>query len=200
MIPTEPASGGLARQLRRFTPTKFTALLRWINLRLRVKDMQAPPFWIGRGFHLHVQPGAKIRGCKSLFIDRHNDWRIEGELIVGDNVRFAPKVTLSVHDKIVIGANSQFAECVSVHDNTHVGADNDVPFHFRPRDAAPIIVGENVWVGAKATILMGVTIGDNVVIGANAVVTRDIPPGVIVGGVPAKIIGQTVKTTDAAAE
>lgn len=82
------------------------------------------------------------------------------------------------------------------------GADNDVPFHFRPRDAAPIIVGENVWVGAKATILMGVTIGDNVVIGANAVVTRDIPPGGVIvgGGVPAKIIGQTVKTTDAAAE
>jgi acetyltransferase-like isoleucine patch superfamily enzyme len=198
VIPTE--SSGLARQLKRFTPSKIPALVRWGIMRFRIKDMQAPPFWIGPHFLLHVQPGARVRGCKSLFIDRGNDWRVEGELIIGDNVRFAPNVTLSVHDKIVIGANSQFAECVSVHDNTHLGADNDTPFHFRPRAAAPIIVGDNVWIGAKATILMGVTIGDNVVVGANAVVTRDIPPGVIVGGVPAKIIGQTVKEIDAAAE
>lgn len=182
--------------LRKFTPPKLLALMRWILMRVRIKDMQAPPFWIGRGFQLHVGPNAKVRGCKSLFIDRYNDWRIEGELIVGDGVRFAPKATLSVHSTVTIGDYSQFAECVSVHDNTHLGADNDVPFHFRPRDAAPIIVGKNVWVGAKATILMGVTIGDNVVVAANAVVTKDIPPGVIVGGVPARIIGKTVKEVD----
>ncbi len=196
MIATEPSQGALLQLLKKFTPPKLLALMRWIFMRARVKDMQTPPFWIGRGFQFQSGPGAKIRGCNHLFIDRYNDWRIEGELIVGDNVRFAPKATLSVHSKVVLGDNSQFAECVSVHDNTHLGAENDVPFHFRPRDAAPIIVGQNVWVGAKATILMGVTIGDNVVVAANAVVTKDIPPGVIVGGVPARIIGKTVKEVD----
>lgn len=53
---------------------------------------------------------------------------------------------------------------------------------------APIIVGKNVWIGANATILQGVTIGDNSIIAAGAVVTKDVPSNTIVGGVPAKII------------
>ena len=53
---------------------------------------------------------------------------------------------------------------------------------------APIVLGRNVWVGANATILQGVTIGDNAVIAAGAVVTRDVPANTIVGGVPAKPI------------
>lgn len=52
---------------------------------------------------------------------------------------------------------------------------------------APIVLGNNVWVGAHATILQGVTIGDGAVIAAGAVVTKDVPPKAIVAGVPAKI-------------
>lgn len=53
---------------------------------------------------------------------------------------------------------------------------------------APIVLGRNVWVGSNATILQGVTIGDNAVIAAGAVVTKDVEPATIVGGVPAKVI------------
>ncbi len=53
---------------------------------------------------------------------------------------------------------------------------------------APIVVGKNVWIGANATVLPGVTIGDGSIIAAGAVVTKDVPTNVIVGGVPAKII------------
>lgn len=53
---------------------------------------------------------------------------------------------------------------------------------------APVRLGKNVWVGAHATILAGVTIGDNAVIAAGAVVTRDVPPDTVVGGVPARVI------------
>lgn len=52
----------------------------------------------------------------------------------------------------------------------------------------PIVLGRNVWVGSNATILQGVTIGDNAVIAAGAVVTKDVEPATIVGGVPAKVI------------
>lgn len=53
---------------------------------------------------------------------------------------------------------------------------------------APITIGENVWIGANATICPGVTLGNNVVVGAGAVVTKNFPDNVVIGGVPAKII------------
>lgn len=53
---------------------------------------------------------------------------------------------------------------------------------------APIVLGRNVWVGSNATILQGVTIGDNAVIAAGAVVTKDVAPNTVVGGVPAQFI------------
>lgn len=53
---------------------------------------------------------------------------------------------------------------------------------------APIVLGRNVWVGSNATILQGVTIGDNAIIAAGAVVTRDVAPDTVVGGVPARFI------------
>ncbi len=51
---------------------------------------------------------------------------------------------------------------------------------------APIHIGKNVWIGSHATILPGVTIADNAVVAAGAVVTKDVPAGALVGGVPAK--------------
>lgn len=53
---------------------------------------------------------------------------------------------------------------------------------------APIVLGKNVWIGSNATILQGVTIGDNAVVGAGAVVTKDVAPNTVVGGIPAKFI------------
>ncbi len=54
--------------------------------------------------------------------------------------------------------------------------------------AKPIVIGKNVWIGAHATILSGVTIGDNAVIAAGAVVTKDVPQNAVAAGVPAKVI------------
>lgn len=56
---------------------------------------------------------------------------------------------------------------------------------------APISIGSRCFVGARATIMPGVRIGDDSIVAAGAVVTHSVPPGVIVAGVPAKIIGET---------
>jgi acetyltransferase-like isoleucine patch superfamily enzyme len=62
------------------------------------------------------------------------------------------------------------------------------PVDRRALISKPIVVKRNAWIGAAATILPGVTIGENSIVAAGAVVTSDVPPNTIVGGVPAKVI------------
>lgn len=62
------------------------------------------------------------------------------------------------------------------------------PSKNRKNHYAPIKIGNNVWIGANATVLPGVMIGDWAVVAAGAVVTKDVPPMTVVGGVPAKIL------------
>ena len=88
--------------------------------------------------------------------------------------------------KIDIGKNVIISERVVIRDsNNHKILKKDF------KETAPIVIGDNVWIGLGATILSGVTIGDGAVIAAGAVVTKDVPPKALVAGVPA-----TVKNTN----
>jgi maltose O-acetyltransferase len=87
---------------------------------------------------------------------------------------------------ITVGDNCLLAPNVVISSATH-------PLSAKRRAAGdeyakPIVIGNNVWIGANATICPGVTIGNGVVIGAGAVVVKDVPDNVVVAGVPAKII------------
>jgi acetyltransferase-like isoleucine patch superfamily enzyme len=57
----------------------------------------------------------------------------------------------------------------------------------------PVAIGDNVWIGAKAIILKGVTIGDGAVVAAGSVVTKDVAPGVLVAGNPARTLKSNVQ-------
>ena len=81
---------------------------------------------------------------------------------------------------------------VTITDNSHGETDKDT-LGMRPQkrtitSKGPVVIGNNVWIGDKATILPGVIIGDGAVIAANAVVTKDVPAYSVVGGNRAKII------------
>ena len=81
---------------------------------------------------------------------------------------------------------------VTISDNNHGTTDFDT-LHEAPAirklyTKGPVIIGNNVWIGDKATILGGVTIGDGAVIAANSVVTKDVPAYSVVGGNPARVI------------
>ena len=87
---------------------------------------------------------------------------------------------------ITIGRNVQFGPHVQLLTPTH-------PVEPEPRRAGweaakPIVIGDNVWLGGGAIVLAGVSIGADSVVGAGAVVTRDVPPGVVVVGNPARVL------------
>ncbi len=111
----------------------------------------------------------------------------KGHIVIGDDCFIGKGSILCAHECITIGAETAIAEYVSIRDHNHDPC-VDGPIHLSQMQVAPITIGQHVWIGAKVTIIAGVTIGDHVVIGANAVVTKDVPSGIRVAGVPARPI------------
>lgn len=185
----EPEYYTLLGRIRRASPRKIAALLRWRRLVSKCAEYEGPPFFVGPRTTLDITPRSRIRAGTGVYLKQDIDLRIDGELILGDNVYMQQGAVVSAHNRVEIGTNSGFAEYVSVHDNNHGRGSDDVSFRTVEHPSAPVVIGRNVWVGAKATITMGVTIGDNAIIAAGAVVTRDVPAGAIAGGVPARVIG-----------
>ena len=112
----------------------------------------------------------------------------------GENCFWQPLKLPSSPECVFLGNNVVVATDVyfCTHDLIHYVFDRDKTLRRMP-DAqlsfGNIVVDDNVFIGAGATILYGVHIGDHSIVAAGAVVTHDVPPGSIVGGVPAKVIG-----------
>ena len=105
-------------------------------------------------------------------------------LRIGADVGIGEFSVLRANGGLTIGDRVQIAAgCVL----TTRGHPLDLPRHGRNVDA-PIVVGDDVWLGAGAILLPGVTVGRGAVVAAGAVVTEDVPPMTIVGGVPARPI------------
>ena len=120
----------------------------------------------------------------------------EPELKIGDNVSLGEYSHITCTNKITIGNGVITGRFVLITDNSHGSStkkDADIaPLAREINSNGPVCIGENVWIGDKATILPNVTIGKGSIIAANAVVTKDIPEYSVVAGVPAKII-KTIK-------
>lgn len=103
---------------------------------------------------------------------------------VGEHVFINACCHFQDHGGVTLGDGCQIGHDVVFATLNHGLAPEERAHTF----AAPIVLGRNVWVGAHATILSGVTIGDNAVVAAGAVVTKDVEANTVVGGVPAKFI------------
>jgi len=90
---------------------------------------------------------------------------------------------------VSIGARTLIAPNVFISDHAHARSADDRGLQ-QGDVAAPVVIGEDVWIGTGAVVLHGVTIGDGAVVGAGAVVTRDVAPRTVVGGVPARVISE----------
>lgn len=114
------------------------------------------------------------------------------DIIIGDNFYAATESCITAIGRIKIGDNVTLASHVTINDHAHGKLDySDVEVPVMQRELSTkgsIIIEDNVWICEGAIILGGVTIGKNSIIAANAVVTKNIPPYSIAGGIPAKVI------------
>lgn len=108
--------------------------------------------------------GKNITLGKDVFINSGCHFQDQGGILIGDGTMIGHNVVLAT-----------------------INHDLD-PKNNRKNHYAPITIGKHVWIGSNATVLAGVSIGDWAVVGAGAVVTKDVPPKSVVGGIPARII------------
>ncbi len=125
---------------------------------------------------------------KGVYIDYECDFRYHQQIAIGDGtiINRGCKIFGSRYGdgvKVEIGKYCKLAPYVCLF-----AAGHDPHYLQLPNNGADIIIGDYVWIGGGAKILQGVTIGEGAVVGAGSVVTKDVAPYTVVGGVPAKMI------------
>lgn len=115
----------------------------------------------------YIDFGSQQKLGKQVFINHNCTCMAAGTIIIEDGVMIGPQVTL-------LTANHDFADhnvliCKTIH------------------------IKKNVWIGARATILPGITIGENSIVAGGAVVTKEVEPNVVVGGNPARVLKRLIE-------
>lgn len=136
--------------------------------------MDTPPyrrFWLGR--HSVIESFCCINNAV-------------GDVTIGDYTR------IGIHNTIIgpvcIGNHVNLAQGITITALNHNFEDASKRIDEQGISTKPVVIGDDVWIGANAVILPGVTIGSHCVVAAGAVVTKDVPDNCVVGGVPAKLI------------
>lgn len=125
--------------------------------------------WLSRGCYLVAGPGV--------------------EILIGPQTYVGHRCLFYGHGGIEVGRDVLLANDVQLICGNHTFDRQDVPIRAQPTVERPIVIGDDVWLGASAIVLGGVTVGRGSVVGAGAVVTHDLPPYSIARGVPAQVVG-----------
>jgi acetyltransferase-like isoleucine patch superfamily enzyme len=170
----------IARVFQRLAYLRFlfrASTWRWIIARadFLVEDQLGPWTDLHRGARSTVHPTASLRNAQNIFLGAST--RVQSgcvlwaspnaRITVGDNTGLGPGT-------MIFASNHQF--------------EPGLPYFKQPWTERDITIGRDVWVGAGSIVLAGVTIGDGCVVAAGSVVTKDLPPFTIAGGVPARAI------------
>lgn len=128
-----------------------------------------------------------------LYTKRCNETDKESPLIrIGNNVDIGDWCHITAINGIKISENVLIGKGVTITDNSHgsISESEIPPLKRQVESKGAVIIGKNVWIGDKCTILPGVTIGEGSIIGANSVVTKSVPSHSVVVGNPARIVSQ----------
>ena len=135
-----------------------------------------------RKLGFQIGGGTVFWGTPTITGDAHR----HEKLTIGSSCWFNLGCIFDLGDTITIGNNVAFGHQVMLMTGTHelgTGARRAGPY-----ETAPITIEDGAWIAARATILPGVTVGKGAIVAAGAMVTKDVPPHTLVGGVPAKMI------------
>ena len=113
-----------------------------------------------------------------------------GKVLIGDNLGMNSNSCIGAADggEIIIGNDVMIAQNVVLRASDHAFSDTSKPICYQGHTGGRIVVGDGCWIAANSVITRNVTIGEHSIVGAGSVVTKDVEPYSIVGGVPAKLI------------
>jgi len=156
---------------------------------IRLNGIKAKPCRIFSGAKIKILHGGSIEIGRKCEI--HYGTLIltyGGDIYIGNNVSINPYSIIYGHGGLAIEDNVRIAaHCVIIPAN-HIFDDPSIPIYKQGETRKGIHIEQDVWIGARVTILDGVTIKRGAVIAAGSVVTKDVPANSIIAGIPAKII------------
>jgi acetyltransferase-like isoleucine patch superfamily enzyme len=168
---------GLIGKSSKVSNVKFNGSFN-IGTNVKLFSPKANLFTVGKGFSV---------GSFTVVEVTKNRVTNNSKIIIGDDTGFSEFSYINGAGGLIIGNNVICGQYLSIHPENHI-INSEVLFRFSGVTHKGIKIGNNVWIGSKVTILDGSVIGDNCVIAAGAVVNGSFEKGVIIGGVPAKIL------------
>ncbi|WP_425045267.1 acyltransferase [Primorskyibacter sp. S87] len=161
------------------------SLLRTAPMGLLVRALMTLGFRL-RWLWGRVRFGALVRDRGIGCVCAHDvDLKYPQNMHLGDRVVIGSNVSLGAHSPITMGDDVRISRDVIIET---AGLDFSTGQPPYTHISKPVAIEKGVWIGARAVILGGVTLGENAVVAAGSVVSRSVPPGVIVAGVPARPI------------
>jgi len=123
-------------------------------------------------------------------------WAFNGSIRTNRDVYLGPHVTIYGHGGVEIGADTLVSMKATILSSNHGIPPDGQKIREQPDELLPTKIGRDVWIGANAVILGGVTVGDGAVVAAGAVVTKDVEAGAVVAGVPARLLRKRLENAE----
>lgn len=172
--------------------TRLQRFLRLVGSILDPRALAHAARIVGHYNTTHVQPLRRAKKGQGLRISPTASFANGQNIVLGERVHVGANTSIWAgpgHGRIVLGDDVLLGPNIMMTAANYRFNDG-APVTDQAMDEADIVLGRDVWVGAGAVILPGVTIGEGAIIGAASVVTRDVPARAIAVGTPARVVGQ----------